>query len=111
MSPIASRYLHTLEVWRNAPTGSVDDYGQALTAPALVATVPGLIQPRSAREVASAVSGGAAIGSHVAYLDPLSSLTADCWIVSGGIRYDLVGRPADAGGVGHHYEVGLERIG
>ncbi len=106
---IASRYLHTLVVKRNTPTGASDAYGQALTVPVIVATVPGLIQPRSAREVASTVSGGASIGSHVAYLDPLPALSTDCWIEESGNRYDVVSIQ-NAGGVSHHYEVGLERI-
>ena len=106
---ISSRYLHTLVVKRRTAIGGVDGYGQPLTTEMTLATVPGLIQPRSAREVAQASQGGAAIGQHVAYLDPLAGLGTDCWIEKDGIRYDLVSI-ADAGGVGHHLELGLVQV-
>jgi hypothetical protein len=87
----------------------VDDYGQPVFAPTTVATVPGLIQPRSAREVFLSTSAGAAIGDHLAYMRPLAALTTDCWIERDGIRYDVVSI-ADAAGIGHHFEIGLRRI-
>jgi len=106
---IQSRYRHTLTVKRMSSTGGLDDYGQPVTAETTVATVKGLIQPRSAREVAQSASAGAAIGDHVAYLDPLAGLATDCWIERDGIRFDIVSI-ADAGGVGHHYGCGLRRV-
>lgn len=111
MGPVSiqSRYLHTLVVKRMAPTGGVDDYGQSLASETTLATVPGLIQPRRASEVALASQAGAAIGDHVAYLDPLDGLATDCWIEKGGLRYDLVSI-ADAGGVDHHLELGLVQV-
>jgi hypothetical protein len=106
---IESRYLHTLVIRRDIPRGTLDDYSQPVTAPATLATVKGLIQPRSAREVALASQAGAAIGEHVGYLAPLAGLTTACWIEKDGIRYDLVSI-ADAGGLGHHLEVGLRVV-
>ena len=93
----------------DAGTAAVDDYGQPVTAETTIATVPGLVQPRAAREVALASQAGASIGDHLAYMDPLASLTTACWIEVGGIRYDIVSI-ADAAGLGHHYEVGCRRV-
>lgn len=106
---IASRYRHTVTVKRMTATGATDDYGQPVTTEETVATVPGLVQPRSAREVALASQAGAVIGSHVLYIDPLAALGSDCWVEVAGERFDVVS-VADAGGVGHHYEVSLRSV-
>lgn len=96
----------------DAGTPVLDDFGQAVSAEATVATVPGLIQPRSARELAQIASAGVPIGDHVAYLRPLASIATDCWIepVEIPFRFDVVS-VADAGGRGHHLELGLQRVG
>ena len=103
------RLIHSLTVRRNVPTGAVDDYGQPVMAATTFATVRGLIQPRSAREVALASQAGAAIGSHVGYIRPLAGLTTADWIEHGGQRYDIVSVP-DAAGLGHHLELGLVAV-
>lgn len=106
---IQSRYLHSLVVKRMVPTGSLDGYGQPVSTEATVATVPGLVQPRSARELALASQAGVVVGEHAGYLDPLAALGTDCWIEVAGVRYDVVAI-YDAGGVGHHLELGLQRV-
>ena len=106
---IESRYLHTLVVKRMVATGGVDEYGQPVSAETTVATVPGLVQPRRAREVALASQGGAAIGDCAGYMAPLATLGTDCWLEVGGVRYDVLAI-YDAGGVGHHLELGLQRV-
>jgi hypothetical protein len=90
-------------------TATLDEYGQPVTAETTVATVRGLIQPRSAREVALASQAGAVIGSHVGFMAPLATLGTDCWIEHGGVRYDVVSMP-DAAGLGHHLELGLVAV-
>lgn len=105
-----ARLRHTLVVRRNVATGASDDYGQPIMAPTTVATVRGLIQPRSAREVAQANQAGAAIGEHVGYMRPLAGLTTADWLELGEVRYDILSMP-DAAGLGHHLELGLRRIG
>lgn len=104
--------LHTLTVRRMADTGAKDDYGQPVSLPTTVAAVPGLIQPRSAREVALTSQAGPAIGSHVGYLRPLAGLGTDCWIEDDrypGVRFDVLSMP-DAAGQGHHLELALQAV-
>lgn len=98
----------------DAGTPTLDDYGQPVTAETTVATVPGLIQPRSAREVALVSQGGAAIGDYVGYMAPLAGLTTHDWIelnlpadMAG--RFDILGMP-DAAGLSHHLELMLRRV-
>jgi hypothetical protein len=91
----------------------VDDQGTPVYADTTVATVRGLIQPRSAREVALASQAGVVIGEHVGYIRPLAGLTTADWLEDDqypGARFDLVSMP-DAAGQGHHLELGLRRIG
>lgn len=103
------RLLHMLVVKRMAATAATDDYGQPVMAETTVTTVKGLVQPRSAREVALASQAGAAIGTHVGYMRPLAGLTTHDWIEHGGVRYDIVSVP-DAAGLGHHLELGLVAV-
>lgn len=100
---------HTLVVKRLAASGSLDDYGQPVTAEATVAVVAGRIAPKSAREVALLSGAGAVIATHTGYIRPLVGLDAGCWIESGGVRYDIVGLP-DAAGAGHHLELALVAV-
>jgi hypothetical protein len=106
---IQSRYRQTIVVKRMAPTGALDDYSQPVMGETTVATVRGLIQPRSAREVALASQAGAVIGQHVAFMDPLPGLGTDCWLELAGVRYDVLSMP-DAAGLGHHLELALQQV-
>jgi hypothetical protein len=103
--------IHRLDVKRAAATGTLDEYGQPITAPSTVASaVPGLIQPRTVRELVLASQAGAQIGTHVAFMRPLTGLANDCWFELGGVRFDIVGI-ADAAGRGHHLEISLQAVG
>ncbi|HUW17468.1 MAG TPA: hypothetical protein VMW94_10350 [Actinomycetes bacterium] len=106
---IGSRYLHTLVIKRLAAGSTVDAYGQPVGSTETVATVGGLVQPRRAREVALASQAGVVLGEHVGYLDPLPGLLTGDWIEVGGDRYDILAI-YDAGGVGHHLELGLRKV-
>lgn len=105
-----SLLVHELVVRRQSATGALDEWGQPVSTVVTVATVPGLVQPRSAEEVALASQAGAVIGQHRAFLRPLDGLGTDCWIEYGGERYDVLSI-ADAGGRGHHVEIDLQRVG
>lgn len=105
-----SLLIHSLVIKRNASSGTLDDYGQPVTAPATVAEVRGAIQPRSVREMALASQAGVPVGDHVAFMRPLAGLASDCWIEHASGRYDIVGI-RDAAGRGHHLEIDLRRVG
>jgi hypothetical protein len=103
------RLRHSLTIRRNVPTGALDDYGQPVTAETTITTVAGLIQPRSAREVALASQAGAVVGTHVGYIRPLAGLTTADWIEHDGVRFDILSMP-DAAGLNHHLELGLRQV-
>jgi hypothetical protein len=107
--PIASRYRHTLVVKRLTVTGALDAFGQPVRAESTFATVAGLVQPRRAREVALASQAGVVLGEHAGYLDPLPGLLTGDWVEVDGLRYDILAI-YDAGGVGHHLELGLRLV-
>lgn len=107
---IESRYLHTLVVKRMLDGGTLDEYGQPVTAESTVATVAGLVQPRKGREVTYVTQAGPVVADFYAYAAPLASLGTDCWLEVGGIRYDVL-NIADAAGLGHHLELDLRRVG
>lgn len=104
-----SLLVHELVIRRQAPSGGVDGWGQPVSAAVTVATVPGLVQQRSADEVALVSQAGAVIGQHRAFLRPLEGLGTDCWVEVAGERYDVLAI-ADAGGRGHHLELDLRRV-
>ena len=102
--PIASRLTQTLVIQR-AVEGAENERGQAtLTWPDL-ATVNGLIQPKSAREVPSANQGGAVVATHTIYLLPTDLKASDRIRrePDDGDRFQLTG-VRDAAGQGHHLE-------
>lgn len=102
-----------LTVKRMAPSGSVDDWGNPVAGEVTIASgVPGALQQRTAREMALASQAGIDIGDWVGFMRPLAGIDSGCWIEDeGSQRYDIVGTPVDAGGRGHHLELGLRRVG
>ena len=74
--PIETAYIHTLAIERTS-AGALDDYGQPSQTWAVLATVPGLIQPKSAREVMLASQGGAAVSLHTIFTGPTDVTTRD----------------------------------
>jgi hypothetical protein len=55
----------------------LDEYGQPTRTFSELAAVPGLIQPKTAREIALASQAGAAIGNHTIFLGRQDLTTAD----------------------------------
>jgi hypothetical protein len=88
---------------------TLDEYGQAVLAPVVLATVDGRIRPITSREVPLTSEAGAAISTHIADIYPVTSLTTACWIESGGVRYDIHGI-RDAAGAGHHLTLNLVAV-
>jgi hypothetical protein len=87
----------------------LDAYHQPVEGPAILATVDGLIQPRTAREAAILSQGGAVVSSHVAYIWPLAGLTTAAWVSHDGIRYDILGIH-DQAGQDHHLKLDLQAV-
>jgi hypothetical protein len=106
---IQSRYRHTLVVKYLLASETLDDYGQSVSVETTLATVAGLVQPRRAREVELASQAGVVVADCIAYLDPLAGLTTACWLEVAGVRYDVL-TIADAGGTGHHLELGVRQV-
>lgn len=105
--PIASRFRQSLRIER--PTsGSLDAYHQPTRTYSTLATVPGLIQPLSAKEIALLSQAGPVVSQHRGYITPRDITTADR-IVADDRTYEITGI-ADAGGVGHHLELALTLI-
>ncbi|HEY8819054.1 MAG TPA: head-tail adaptor protein [Candidatus Limnocylindrales bacterium] len=89
------------------PTPQLDDLGQTIDAWTTLATVPGLIQPKTATEVAIQSQGGAEMTDTVVYLSPMDITAADRIhraADTSGPFYEVTG-VRDAGGHGHHLEV------
>lgn len=105
-----SLLIHDLVIKRMAATGAYTERQQPVTAEAAVASVRGLIQPKTADEMALASQAGVPVGDHVGFLRPLAGLGQECWIERGTTRYDIVGI-RDAAGRGHHLELDLRRVG
>lgn len=103
--------VHSLVIERATP-GAVDDYNQPTLTWATLATVPGLIQPKSAREIAQLNETGAVRATHTAYLRPTDINEADrITIAAGGMAgtYQIDGIQ-DAAGHGHHLEIDCSRV-
>jgi head-tail adaptor len=89
------------------PTPELDDYGQPVYSWATLRTVAGLIQPKTATEVALQSQGGAEMTDTVIYLEPTDVLASDRihrMADMPGPYYEITG-VRDPGGRGHHLEL------
>ena len=85
----------------------LDEYGQQVYAWVTLATVPGLIQPRRATEVALQSQGGATMTDMVIYMAPTDVLAADRIRLAAdttGPYYEITG-VRNAAGHDHHLEL------
>jgi hypothetical protein len=91
----------------------VDDYGQPLPGTPATVVVHGMVQPKSAREIALASQGGAEIGDFTIFL-PSMRLSGAAYIrdePDGGRRFEIVGvRSLEFGSV-PHLEVDAKLVG
>jgi hypothetical protein len=92
----------------------LDEYGQPIRSFSELAAVPGLIQPKTAREIALASQAGAAIGNHTIFLARQDVTTADrirdVTAGAGGPLYQVLGvRDFNYGGLAH-LEVDAVRV-
>lgn len=105
------RLVHTLVIER--PTdGAVDEYNQPTTTYAPLSEVPGLVQPKTAREVAQLNQAGAVVSTFTIYLRPTEVQPSDrVTVVDGGMAgtYEIDG-VRDAAGIGHHLELDARMV-
>lgn len=104
------RLIHSLTMVSTPRDGALDDYGQPAAGVTTETAVKGLVQPRSAREMASTADAGAEIGDHVIFL-PLMDLSGAVAFDFDGDRYHVKGVRRYAFGRSPHLEVDAERIG
>lgn len=92
---------HTLVVER--PTGGADDErGMPTQTWATAATIPGLVQQRSAQELSQLSQGGPVASVHKAYLPYGADVREADRIVQGGRTFEVTGIDHDVGGAQHH---------
>lgn len=104
------RLLHTLQIWR-ATSGSADDYNQPSQTFAAISTVRGLIQPKSGDELAQLSDAGPVRGKYRVFIPQPVDVTEGDQLLH--LETSEVYEPtfvANAGGVGHHYEIDAERV-
>ena len=96
---------HRLVIER-VTNGAVDDRNMPAQTWATLAEVPGLVQPKSAKELAQLSQGGPVSSDHTIFLMPTDLRESDRirFDPDDGRRYEVVG-VRDAAGWGHHLEV------
>jgi hypothetical protein len=107
-----ARLLHSLAVVRTARDGTPDEWGQPTPGtPTVVATFRGLIQPKSAREIALISQAGAEVSDHTLFCRPLDIRGGDYvrFDPDDGRRYEVLTVP-DVAGLGHHLECALRMV-
>lgn len=106
-----SRLIHSLVIER-ATAGAVDEYNQPTLTWGTLATVPGLVQPKSVREMVQLNESGAVLSTHTAYLRPTTITAADRLRIAAGPMAGtyLVDGIRDAAGLGHHLEIDCHRL-
>jgi len=112
--PIADRLVHSLVIV--TPTadvaGYVDEYGQPVAGIPTSVSVAGLIQPKTAREIALANQAGAELADHVIFLAPRALSTAAYirFATDDGDRYQITGIRYFDFGNDPHLEVDARRV-
>jgi hypothetical protein len=99
------RLVHDLIIER--PTdGAADDYNQPARTWSTLAAVKGLIQPKTAREVAQFNQAGAVVSTYTIYLRPTEIQPSDRVRIAAGVMagtYEIDGI-RNAAGLNHHLE-------
>lgn len=106
-----SLLIHTLVIAR-ATDGAVDDYNQPARAFAPIATVAGLVQPKTAREAAQLNQAGAVVSTYSIYLRPTEVQPADrITVADAGVAgtYEIDGVLNQAGR-NHHLKLDVHMV-
>ena len=94
-------------------TDNVDGYGHPVAGTPTVVLVNGMVQPKTARELALASQGGAEVGDHTIYLLPrrISSAAYIRDQPDAGRRFDIIGIRSFEFGSVPHLEVDVRLVG
>lgn len=87
----------------------LDDRGQPTAGTPVTTSIRGLVQPRTAREMADSRSAGSEIADHVIFLAPMT-LSAQDHFLYGTDRLDIVGIRRFEYGRTPHLEVDAQRV-
>jgi head-tail adaptor len=103
------RMIHSLAIVRTPFVDTLagrDEYGQPVRGTPVATTVRGLIQPKSAREMAQFNQAGATVSDHTIFMRPTNVIGADYirFEPDDGRHFQIVG-VRDAAGLGHHLEI------
>lgn len=105
------RLLHTLTIERSVD-GPVDDYNTPSRTWATLSEVPGLVQPKTAREVAQLNQAGAVVSTYSIYLRPTEVQPADrVRVANDGVAgvYEIDGIQNQAG-LNHHLKADARMV-
>lgn len=106
-----NRLVHDLVIERSTD-GAVDDYNQPTVSWATLASVKGLVQPKSAREVAQLNQAGATVSTYTIYLRPTEIQPSDRVTIAAGPMagtYEIDGI-RNASGINHHLEADARMV-
>lgn len=114
----ASLLVHRLAIVTPVPLGTDDEYGHPQAGTPDVALVWGMVQPKTAREIAQSDQAGAEIGDITIFLLP-RRLEGAAWIadadadgpIAGGRRFDITGIRSFEFGSTPHLEVDCRLVG
>lgn len=91
--PLADRFAHALAIVTPTTDGTLDADGQPVAGDPKVDVVVGLVQPKTAREIAALNQAGSQVSTHTILLAP-RAIGAGAWIrpdPDDGRRFDITG--------------------
>lgn len=113
--PIGDRLIHSLTIV--TPTDDVgtatDEYGQPIEGIPTTLNVSGLIQPKSAREIALISQAGAQVSDHIVFLPTGTAIKSASYVryaTDDGDRYEVTGIRDFNFGQDPHLEVDCRRV-
>lgn len=107
------RLIHSLTIVRTTfddAEDQRDEYQQPAVSTEDIG-VRGLVQPRSAKELADSRSAGSDIGDHVVFLEPITLYGSDALIWNDtGQRLEIIGIRSLLFGSSPHHEVDVQSV-
>lgn len=109
----AALLVHPLAIVTPSSTGAEDAYGQPVAGTPETVVVSGMVQPRTAQEIALSSQGGAEIADYTIFLLPrrLSNAAYIRDEPDSGRRFDIVGIRSFEFGTAPHLEVDCHLVG